>query len=505
VGSQSTAAASLEGVAPKLTYYSGTSASGTALSGAPTTAGTYAVLASFAGSTDYTSASASTSFTINPGVPTLAIGGPSATYNSGGGAVLVAPAATLSTGDGAFANSSLSVANPDGGGNDRLLIQSAGLLSASSGTLSYNSTPVGTYSGGAGTTPLAVSFNASATQAAILAVVQNVTFSNVTLTPGLGNRSINFQLTDGLGNVGAVVTQTVVITTPPMLANTVTTVTYNSGGGPVLVAPTATLSTGDGYFASSSLSVTNTNGGGNDRLSIQSSGLLSAASGTLSYNGTQIGTYSGGTGTTTPLAITFNASATQAAILAVVQNVTFANTILNPALSNRTIDFQLIDGAGYKGGALAQTVAITTPPVLATTTTSVTYTAGGAAVAVASTATLSAGDGDFANSSLSVTNANGASNDRLSIHSSGLLTVSGSTLIYNGTQIGTFSGGSGTTPLVVTFNASATQAAILAVAQNVVFSDILANPTAGNRTINFQLTDGAGNKGAVVTQTVSVT
>ena len=64
VGSQSTPAASLEGVTPSLTYYSGTSATGTALSGAPTTVGTYTVLASFAGSTDYTSGAASTTFTI---------------------------------------------------------------------------------------------------------------------------------------------------------------------------------------------------------------------------------------------------------------------------------------------------------------------------------------------------------------------------------------------------------------------------------------------------------
>ena len=68
VGSQSTPAASLEGVTPSLTYYSGTSATGTALSGAPTTVGTYTVLASFAGSTDYTSGTASTTFTISQAV-----------------------------------------------------------------------------------------------------------------------------------------------------------------------------------------------------------------------------------------------------------------------------------------------------------------------------------------------------------------------------------------------------------------------------------------------------
>ena len=48
----------------------GHDATGTALSGAPSTVGTYTVLASFAGSTDYTSATASTTFTISKATPT---------------------------------------------------------------------------------------------------------------------------------------------------------------------------------------------------------------------------------------------------------------------------------------------------------------------------------------------------------------------------------------------------------------------------------------------------
>ena len=70
VGSDATAAVSLESVAPTLTYYAGTSATGSGSSSAPTTVGTYTVLASFAGSTDYTSASASTTFTISQADPT---------------------------------------------------------------------------------------------------------------------------------------------------------------------------------------------------------------------------------------------------------------------------------------------------------------------------------------------------------------------------------------------------------------------------------------------------
>lgn len=64
-GVDNTPAASLEGVSPTLTYYAGSTASGTPLSGAPSAAGTYTVMANFAGSADYTSASDMTTFVIN--------------------------------------------------------------------------------------------------------------------------------------------------------------------------------------------------------------------------------------------------------------------------------------------------------------------------------------------------------------------------------------------------------------------------------------------------------
>ena len=84
--------ASLEGVTPGLTYYSGTSATGTALSGAPTTVGTYTVLASFAGSTDYTSTSTSTAFTISQAAPTVSLTDSSGTFT---GSAFTATTASL--------------------------------------------------------------------------------------------------------------------------------------------------------------------------------------------------------------------------------------------------------------------------------------------------------------------------------------------------------------------------------------------------------------------------
>jgi hypothetical protein len=88
------AASSLEGVTPTFTYYSGTTASGRALSGAPSTVGTYTVVASFAGSTDYTSATSSAlTFKITVATPTVAV--------TGGGAYTGSPVPAIATVTGA--------------------------------------------------------------------------------------------------------------------------------------------------------------------------------------------------------------------------------------------------------------------------------------------------------------------------------------------------------------------------------------------------------------------
>src|SRR5205823_4220918 len=63
-GLDATPAATLEGVGLTLTYFAGTSATGTPLPGAPSAVGTYTALASFAGSADYAAASATVTFTI---------------------------------------------------------------------------------------------------------------------------------------------------------------------------------------------------------------------------------------------------------------------------------------------------------------------------------------------------------------------------------------------------------------------------------------------------------
>ena len=86
-GVSGSAGASLEGVAPSLSYYAGTYTSAgqltglTAMSGAPIASGSYTVLADFVGSADYAAATAMADFSITQATPTLAVADASGAYS----------------------------------------------------------------------------------------------------------------------------------------------------------------------------------------------------------------------------------------------------------------------------------------------------------------------------------------------------------------------------------------------------------------------------------------
>jgi hypothetical protein len=82
-GIDGTAASALEDVSPSITYYAGSTATGTALTTVPTAMGTYTALAAFAGSKDYSAESSTVTFSILSnanklvfsGIPTTAVAG----------------------------------------------------------------------------------------------------------------------------------------------------------------------------------------------------------------------------------------------------------------------------------------------------------------------------------------------------------------------------------------------------------------------------------------------
>ncbi len=102
----------------------------------------------------------------------------------------------------------------------------------------------------------------------------------------------------------------------------------------------------------------------------------------------------------------------------------------------------------------------------------------------------------------------GESGDRLAVRNrgtnAGQISVSGSLISYGGTIIATNSGGTGTTPLVVSFNANAVNASLQALVRNLTFQNLSNNPASSNRTVKFELSDGRGGTNSLTTQAIHI-
>ncbi|UCH49647.1 MAG: DUF4347 domain-containing protein, partial [Betaproteobacteria bacterium] len=103
----------------------------------------------------------------------------------------------------------------------------------------------------------------------------------------------------------------------------------------------------------------------------------------------------------------------------------------------------------------------------------------------------------------------GTADDHLAIQhvgtGAGQVGVSGNTVSYGGTNIGTFTGDGGTSPLVVTFNTSADVAAVEAVMRNITYENVSDDPSTITRIVRFGLTDGDGGTSNLDTTTINVT
>jgi hypothetical protein len=83
--------------------------------------------------------------------------------------------------------------------------------------------------------------------------------------------------------------------------------------------------------------------------------------------------------------------------------------------------------------------------------------------------------------------------------------MSGSTVTYQGVTIGTVTGGSSGSNLVITLNSSATPTAVTALVRNITYQNTDTNaPTTGARTVRFVLTDGDGGTSPNYDTTVTV-
>jgi len=150
-------------------------------------------------------------------------------------------------------------------------------------------------------------------------------------------------------------------------------------------------------------------------------------------------------------------------------------------------------------------------PTLALSGATLAYTENASATVIDATASVSDTDSlNFDTGSLTVNySANGTVDDRLAIRNQGTSTgqigVSGNSVSYEGTQIGTVTGGTGTAALVITFNTSATATAVSALLQNLTYENVSEAPSTAVRTVQFVVIDSGGGTSTAVTKTINVT
>ena len=176
-----------------------------------------------------------------------------------------------------------------------------------------------------------------------------------------------------------------------------------------------------------------------------------------------------------------------------------------------TMSWNMSGGSEWALAAVALKPHVNVPPTIALPGSVLNYTENNPATIIDATATASDADSaNFDTGTLTIDfSANGTANDRLAIRhqgsGGGQIGVSGANVSYGGVTIGTFTGGTGTTPLVITFNTSSNPAAAQALMRNITFENVSESPNELARNVRFVLTDGDGGTSNTATQTINVT
>ncbi|HBH53145.1 MAG TPA: hypothetical protein DDY91_14750 [Planctomycetaceae bacterium] len=423
----------------------------------------------------------------------------------------------------------LTVAVTAGGSvNDRVRIvnqgTTAGKIGLSVNQVLYGNVVIGTYSGGfTDNSALNVTFNPNASLAAVGALLKAIAFECVGDTPLAGTRTIGFTVSDGDGGTSATASKSVKVTAVndiPVVTLASGSVNYVENDPALIVDSTMVIDDVDSPdFATGTLKVSIASGSvTTDRLVIVAEGTGAGQVGltgtNITFGGVVVGTYSGGFTTSGMLTITFNASATPAIAQSVARRIGFLNAGDNPGATVRTISFILTDGDGGTSATKTRSVSVTgvnDGPTLGSFGSAVSYTENTAAGTIISS-TITVTDPDSANFDtgiLTVSLPVGATAaDLLEIKhtgtAAGQVGVSGANVTYGGVVIGTFTGGTAGTSLVITFNTSSTLAAVQAVAKSVTFKVVGAISANSSRTVRFSLSDGDGGFSLNVDKTINV-
>ncbi|MCE5363636.1 DUF4347 domain-containing protein [Pseudomonas anguilliseptica] len=225
-------------------------------------------------------------------------------------------------------------------------------------------------------------------------------------------------------------------------------VTFTEGGSPVLLDENADATVSDSDSANFdtgnvTVSIVSNGVGAEDVLSIRNQGTdagkIGVSGAAITYGGTQIGTYTGGTASSN-LVITLDSDATPAAVQALVRNLTYSNSNnSDPNNATRTVRITVSDGDGGTSSNADVTVNVTgvnDAPTLTATGGTPTYTENGSAVDLFSGVSIGAIESGQTITGMTLTVSN------LADGSSEILVIDGSTIaLINGSSGTTASNG----------------------------------------------------------------
>ena len=396
--------------------------------------------------------------------------------------------------------------------SDRLAIQhqgnAAGEIGISGANVSFGGTLIGTFTGGSGVTPLVISFNANATPAAVQALSRRLTYRNVAENSSGAQRVVRLAMNDGDGATRTVhkVVNVLTVNDVPVIGAFDTMINYIDNTAAVQLDFNATVVDVDSdNLNTGTLTATLTAGSeSTDRLEIRHVGnginQIGVSGTNVTYQGTVIGTFVGGSGST-PLVVTFNASSSPFAAYYLLRNITFRSVAPVPSTAPRTVQVSVNDGDSGTSNLPTKTITVTAvndAAIVAGFDTAITYTEGNAPLLLDTDVTVTDADSvDFNSGSMTVYLNNAAeAADRLAIRhegtGAGQIGLSGANVTFGGVTIGTFTGGTGTTPLVIAFNLNSSPAAAQALARNLTYRNVSTTPSTAQRVVRVSLADGDG-------------
>ncbi|MEO5332742.1 MAG: DUF4347 domain-containing protein, partial [Magnetococcus sp. YQC-5] len=219
-------------------------------------------------------------------------------------------------------------------------------------------------------------------------------------------------------------------------------------------------------------------------------GQIGVAGGNVSYEGTLIGTFSGGSGTN-DLVISLNANATPTAVSALLRNITYTNSdTATPTPSTRSIAFTMTDGSGGTSATSTASTAVSAVNDAPTITSGSTlnYSENNPATVIDSTITIADVDStNMQSASIAISSNYQSGSDLLAFTNTASIT-------------GTWNAATGT----LTLTGSDTKANYQAALRSVKFQNTSDTPTTAPRTVSFQVNDGT-TASTVATSTVNVT